>query len=86
MALSNDSGCYYGPHFGCLGATQDGECKRCAERLTRAVQHAFRVEAKSGQAHDVLGVEHPIDAIITQHDERALLSYTVKEHNTVAGR
>lgn len=86
MGLSNDSGCYYGPHFGCLGTTQDGECKGCAERLTRAVQHAFRVEAKNSQAHDVLGVEPPVDAVVTQHGHRAPQSYTVKEHSTVAGR
>ncbi len=37
MAPSNDI-CYYGLHFGCLNALHDTECKRCAERLTHAVQ------------------------------------------------
>ncbi|MGZ4906491.1 MAG: hypothetical protein ACXV3U_07245 [Halobacteriota archaeon] len=85
MALSNDNGCYYGPHFGCLG-TQDGECRRCAERLTRAVQHAFRVEEKSSKAHDVLFAEPPVDEVTTQQNEHALQFFTVKEQSTVTGR
>ena len=85
MALSNDSGCYYGPHFGCLGTTHDGECKRCTERLTRAVEHTFRMEAKSSQAHDVIGIERSVDVVTTQ-DERALRFFAVKEQGAVARR
>ena len=85
MALSNGNGCYYGPHFGCLG-TQDEGCRRCAERLTRAVQHAFRVEEKSSKARDVLFAEHPVDEVPTRQNEHALQFFTVKEQSTVTGR
>ncbi len=47
MAPSNDI-CYYGLHFGCLNAIQDAGCRRCAERLTHAVEnvlHPTRVNA-----------------------------------------
>jgi hypothetical protein len=38
--LASDAGCYYGVHFGCLCAGRDPNCRRCAERLTNAVNYA----------------------------------------------
>jgi len=33
--------CYYGLHFGCVNAF-DPNCRKCAERLTSAVNHVLR--------------------------------------------
>ncbi|MGZ4853450.1 MAG: hypothetical protein ACXV3D_09745 [Halobacteriota archaeon] len=39
--MVTDLGCYYGVHFGCLCADCDPNCRRCAERLTNAVNYAL---------------------------------------------
>ena len=38
---TRSSGCYYGVHFGCLCAARDPNCRRCAERLTNAVNYVL---------------------------------------------
>ena len=37
--LADNAGCYSGVHFGCLCAARDPNCRRCAERLTNAVNY-----------------------------------------------
>jgi hypothetical protein len=43
--LMKDTGCYYGVHFGCLCAARDPSCRRCAERLTNAVNYELHTVA-----------------------------------------
>ena len=40
--VTKDTGCYYGVHFGCLCAARDPNCRRCAERLTNAVNYTLQ--------------------------------------------
>jgi hypothetical protein len=39
--VTKNSGCYYGVHFGCLNAALDPHCRRCAQRLTNAVNYVL---------------------------------------------
>jgi hypothetical protein len=39
--ITKNSGCYYGVHFGCLCAARDPNCRKCAERLTNAVNYVL---------------------------------------------
>ncbi|MGA7076601.1 MAG: hypothetical protein WBZ42_08695 [Halobacteriota archaeon] len=40
--VTKDTGCYYGVHFGCLCAARDPNCRRCAERLTNAMNYSLQ--------------------------------------------
>ncbi|MGZ7132138.1 MAG: hypothetical protein ACXVH6_02015 [Halobacteriota archaeon] len=48
--MVTDLGCYYGVHFGCLCADCDPNCRRCAERLTNAVNYALQQGANDANA------------------------------------
>jgi hypothetical protein len=39
--VTKNSGCYYGVHFGCLNVALDAHCRRCAQRLTNAVNYVL---------------------------------------------
>lgn len=44
MAIKNTA-CYYGLHFGCINTFNDPDCRKCAERLTHAVNQVLRPTA-----------------------------------------
>jgi len=44
MAMRNTA-CYYGRHIGCLNATNNSDCRLCAERLTKAVNSVLHPTA-----------------------------------------
>jgi hypothetical protein len=50
MAIQNTA-CYYGRHFGCMTMLQDPNCRRCADRLTHAV-NAGSFPRSANQLHE----------------------------------
>jgi len=50
MAIQN-AACYYGRHFGCVTMLQNSDCRRCADRLTHAV-NAGHVMNNANQLHE----------------------------------
>jgi hypothetical protein len=50
MATKNTA-CYYGLHFGCINTFNDPDCRKCAERLTNAVNQVLRPATTSESKH-----------------------------------
>jgi len=50
MAIQNTA-CYYGRHFGCVTMLQNPDCRRCADRLTHAV-NAGSLTRSANQLHE----------------------------------
>jgi len=50
MAIQNTA-CYYGRHFGCVTMLQNPDCRRCADRLTHAV-NAGSLTHSANQLHE----------------------------------
>jgi len=50
MAIPNTA-CYYGRHFGCVTMLQNPDCRRCADRLTHAVNAGLLMHNAS-QLHE----------------------------------
>jgi hypothetical protein len=47
--IAKNSVCYYGRHVGCVNVN-DPNCRRCAERLTDAVNQVVRPTMQKNQA------------------------------------
>ncbi len=82
MATRNTA-CYYGRHIGCLNATNNPDCRLCAERLTNAVNRVLHPTAPSVET---LGNASPYDAV---RERASLLAEAIttrgKEHSQSGG-
>lgn len=59
MTMKN-TGCYYGLHFGCINTFNDPNCRKCAERLTNAVDQVLRPTATRASERIVVLPVHPM--------------------------
>ncbi|MGB8311764.1 MAG: hypothetical protein WCE81_07870 [Halobacteriota archaeon] len=44
---TKSTACYYGLHFGCVNTFNNPDCRKCAERLTNAVNQVLRPTASN---------------------------------------
>ena len=82
MATRNTA-CYYGRHIGCLNATNNSDCRLCAERLTNAVNRVLHPTAANANC----GNASPYGGAVREHASQLAEAITtrVKEHSQSGG-
>jgi hypothetical protein len=60
--VTKSSGCYYGVHFGCLCTARNPNCRRCAERLTNAVNYVLHPDLNEINALRTAAASYKTDA------------------------
>jgi len=77
MAIQNTA-CYYGRHFGCVTMLQDSDCRRCADRLTHAVNVGHSIH-NANQLHETaMSSARPHLYASKLSKERITVKYTLR--------
>ena len=78
--VTKNSVCYYGAHFGCLNAASEPNCRRCAQRLTNAVNYVLHPDVNDTDASRTWTVPHAVGAAEALGEKTASTHFT-GDHN-----
>ena len=78
--VTKNSVCYYGAHFGCLNAASEPNCRRCAQRLTNAVNYVLHSGVNDIDASRTRTAPYAGGAAET-HEEKMASSHFAGDHD-----